>query len=318
MKILSSQLRAVGICASFAILAGCSGAAPSSFVPAAPGAMSRGYARSWMAPQATQFPQLLYIADQNPATVYVYSYPQANLVGTLTGFAAPGGECADKAGHVWIPDSLNFDIVEYAHGGSTPIATLSDPFYYPLDCAVDPVTGNLAVTNAPAFSGEGNVAIYVKARGTPTLYSSQLLTVPQYCGYDNRGNLFVDGGTTDAIFQLAEIPKRTNGFVALSVNQTIYVPGGVLWDGKHVAVLDPLVNTIYEFAISENHGTEVGSTPLDDSENVLQFWITGGNVIGGDVGAAYVWPYPAGGGPIKAIVGLGYVYGSVVSKLPAK
>ena len=71
----------------------------------------------------------------------------------LTGFATPYGECVDEKGDVFI---LNFDgesIVEYAHGGTAPIATLNDPGEKPSGCSVNPATGDLAVTN---FSGTGS------------------------------------------------------------------------------------------------------------------------------------------------------------------
>ena len=43
-------------------------------------------------------------------------------------------------------------MVEYAHGGTSSIATLGDPSEYPEGCAVDPATGNLAVANFSAIA----------------------------------------------------------------------------------------------------------------------------------------------------------------------
>ena len=64
---------------------------------------------------------------------------------------SPYGECVDKAGDVFVADfggnTGTPAILEYAHGGTKPIATLSDPGYYPESCSIDPTTGNLAVTN---------------------------------------------------------------------------------------------------------------------------------------------------------------------------
>lgn len=296
------------------ILAACSSPPSSAFTPSASGSSRTATkARAWMSPLAKQSRELLYLSNSsNPPAVYVYSYPQAKLVGTLTGFSSPGAECADRGGHVWITDN-NSTIVEYAHGGSSPIVTLSDPDYFPIDCSVDPVTGNLAVTNEPV-SGRGNVAVYKKARGNPTTYFPNFLPFPLYCGYDRRGNLFVDGIAGYNQFQLAELPIHNSGLFPFSINQSIGYPGGVLWDGTHLAVLDSAANEIYEFAISGNQGTEVGSTPLGESEDVVQFWIASGKVAGGDGQAAYLWPYPAGGNPIKVIVGLSNAEGAAVSE----
>lgn len=53
----------------------------------------------------------------------------------------PMGLCSDVSGKVWIvSDSASPVIIEYAHGGTTPIATLSDPDGQPEGCAVDPST----------------------------------------------------------------------------------------------------------------------------------------------------------------------------------
>ncbi len=94
---------------------------------------------------------LLYVSGPGTGKAYVYSYPGAKLVGTLTGFVASLGVCTDKAGDVWIADDTGGGLrpgtmIEYAHGGTTPIATLNDGDP-PLNCSVDATTGNLAVAS---------------------------------------------------------------------------------------------------------------------------------------------------------------------------
>ena len=84
------------------------------------------HGRSWMAPQAKR-DSLLYITDVGTNAVYAYSYPKGTLLGTLTGFDAPFGECVDNKGDVFIANIEASNILEYAHGGTSPIATLSDP-----------------------------------------------------------------------------------------------------------------------------------------------------------------------------------------------
>ena len=44
--------------------------------------------------------------------------------GTPTGFESPLGECTDKNNDVFITDELESEILEYAHGGTRPIAIL--------------------------------------------------------------------------------------------------------------------------------------------------------------------------------------------------
>src|SRR6202042_651602 len=123
---------------------------------ASAGHAARG--KSWMKP-GTSGGDLVYISSYANA-VYVYSYPAGPLVGTLTGFNNPIGLCSDAKGNVWVTNASGGNIVEYAHGGTSPIATLQDSGQTPEDCAVDPTTGNLAV--ADLYS---NAAIYTNDQG---------------------------------------------------------------------------------------------------------------------------------------------------------
>jgi hypothetical protein len=78
------------------------------------------------------------------------------------------GACADANGDVFIVESLSIN--EYAHGGTQPIATLSDPSGYGFGCAVDPTTGNLAVVNDGSRYISTDVLIYHNASGEPVGY----------------------------------------------------------------------------------------------------------------------------------------------------
>ncbi len=66
---------------------------------------------------------LLYVSNAD-GTVSVYRYWQRTLVGVLTNFTQPMGECADAAGDVYITDYAASTISEYAHGGTKPIRVL--------------------------------------------------------------------------------------------------------------------------------------------------------------------------------------------------
>ena len=112
-------------------------------------------------------------------SVFVFSYPGLSQVGTLKSLNySAQGECVDSAGDVFIATSnasYTGTIFEYAHGGSTPIAELSDPGY-PWGCAVDPTTGTLAVSNLsdasnPSGPHFGDLAIDVYKRQVPFLPS---------------------------------------------------------------------------------------------------------------------------------------------------
>ncbi len=249
---------------------------------------------------------LLYVSDEAASDVYVYSYPRGKLQGTLTGFNGPTGECADKTGDVFIANYDAANILEYAHGGTSRVATLKDAGYYPSSCSIDPTTGNLAVANEYATnSGHGNVVIYQGAKGVKkTHYYDPNIFYYFFCGYDNKGNLFVDGTPSTGPFVLAELPHGGASFKDISLNQSIAFPGAIQWDGTHLAVGDH-ANMIYQFSISRRKGTEAGSTSLMGASDVGEFWIEGSKVIGADAGGPDVgyWNYPAGGSPTKTIKG---------------
>ena len=76
--------------------------------------------------------------------IYVLSFPALKLVGTIDTRAGLG-MCSNKNGDVFMTYPPG-TIVEYAHGGTQPIATLYLPgFYETWGCGVDPTSGDLAV-----------------------------------------------------------------------------------------------------------------------------------------------------------------------------
>jgi DNA-binding beta-propeller fold protein YncE len=241
---------------------------------------------------------LLYVSDVKTNDVYVYSYPEGRLVQTLTGFDKPQGLCADGSGDVFIANSNGHDVLEYAHGGKAPVATFFDPPHSPEGCAVDPTTGNLAVTDADA------VSIYARAAGKPKHYKSRDINQFAFCGYDGSGNLFVDGASYYYYyFHLDELAAGGKKLQNVGLAQSVMQAGGVQWDGSYLAVGDVHAATIYEFSIKGRQGTLESSTPLTDSDQVNQFWIAGSQVIGPNAGGinVMVWSYPAGGSPTQII-----------------
>jgi hypothetical protein len=280
--------------------------------------------RSWMSPDAKKR-DLLYVSDQGTDDVYAYSYPAGKLKGTLTGFNEPYGLCTDKEGDIFIVNTEAAEILEYKHGRTSPIATLGDSGEYPVGCSVDPTTGNLAVTNFQASGSKpGSLAIYADAKGSPTLYDAANVRLYEFCGYDVSGNVFVDGYTSSGSFALAELPKGGSTFTDISLNTTIYQPGGVQWDGKYLAVGDQYYDNrpeaaIYQVSVAGSVGTVVNTIRLtqgSDDVQVVQFWKSGANVIAGNFFTKSVgfWSYPAGGNPRKVIEGLKIPTGSTVSR----
>ncbi len=260
---------------------------------------------------------LLYVSDTESGDVYVFKYPKGTPAGTLTGLIDPGGECVDAKGNVFVANTGGSNVIEYAHGETAPVATLKDPGYFPIGCAVDPKTGNLAVTNfSSSSSGSGNIVIYKHAKGKPGKPLTDANT-PQFllCGYDPSGNLYADGLTGASGFSLDELPAGKNALVPIALDKGIGNPGAVQWDGKYLAVGDQADNAVDRFAVASGKGTFKSATALKNAVAIFQFWIQDGRIIGPDSGNASVeiWKYPAGGKPITTVRGVYVPPGTVVS-----
>src|SRR5579863_8972501 len=80
---------------------------------------------SWMEP-AARSKSLLYVSDVYGNVVYVFNYPQLTPAGVLTGFNEPEGLCTDQSGDVWVANTLDSQLVEYAHGSKSPKQVLTD------------------------------------------------------------------------------------------------------------------------------------------------------------------------------------------------
>ena len=309
---------ALGILLCVVELGGCGSAAP----PVAAPLVSQLDAftvrpdrdRSWMAPGLKETP-LLYVSDVGTGDVDVYAYPGGTLMGKLTGFVRPAGLCVDKKGNVFVTDLFAQRILEYAHGGTEPIETLADAGEDPGDCAVNLANGELAVTNVSnAYGGLGDVLIYRDAKRKPKKYTDRALSYYQFCGYDNRGNLYVDGASSGN-FQLAELPEGRTAFENITLDESILNAGAVQWDGASLAVGDYESNRIYEFSIIGTSGSTVGVTNLGGADFAIGFWIQGHTVIGPNDDSQNVmfWNYPTGGSPTKTLDGLSYPWGATVS-----
>jgi hypothetical protein len=312
----------LGIAAIAAIVAfaGC-GAPQTSTTPFVqqnvPVTGDAGHARSWMLPEAKS-EDLAYVA--NVYTITVYSYPKGKLVGTLSNFYVPYGECVDAKGDVYITDSRFGKIYEYAHGGTKAIKTLKDPSYQPYGCAVDPTTGDLAVANYDDGSGhEGNVYVYHKAKGFPKSYIGYGFYYYYYLGYDPKGNLYVDGlhGSYGDGFEFGVLPKGGGAIKDILLPEYIAGPGGIEWDGQYLAVGGGA--EIYQFSFSGTEATLEGTTPLSGAGLLVgQFGIADSTVVTPNQffssSAALVYPYPGGGAATKTITnGIFYPFSAVVS-----
>ena len=296
---ISSFARLVRIVVAAALLAGCNGMQSSSAPGVSQSMADHQYGRtnarylamqnprgivphirlnhheSWMSSAAKRTKYLLYASDAGSGTVDVYAYKSkaGHLLGQLTGFSIPSGECVDTLGNVFVTDNGVGDVVEYAHGGTSPIQTLSDPYGDPVGCSIDPTTGNLAVAAFPSYGSEGSMAIYTGATGSATNVANPNLQNMWSPGYDPSGNLWVEGRNVSGAPGFNELPAGGGSFSSINLSGfSIGFPGGVQWDGFYVALADQgypspssFTEGIYRVTITGGTASLVRATGLTDS-----------------------------------------------------
>ena len=306
MQMSSSFSRIFCGAVAAALLGGCGGGAAAP--PASPlvSTSARAQSDSWFAPEAKSM-DLLYVADLNNNAVYAFSYPGGKLEGTISGMAVPHGVCTDAKGNVYATNGGMSQILEFAHGGTTPLKTLDASGYFPQDCAIDPTTGNLAVTASPLGSGPGAILVYKKGKGTAKAYTTPNVFRVYFDGYDAAGNLFVDGTDMHGAFEFAEMPHGGTAFSQVAVNAQVNLPGAIQWDGTNLAVGDQVSisgpSKVDAFQVSGGTATLVGTTNMTDSCDMLGFFINGKRIIAANDCTPNVmyFKYPAGGASTKTI-----------------
>ncbi len=303
MKSLGLDRYALAIGAATALLAACGGTPPIG----APGAMPRSDAiaqnaergGSWMLPEAKD-EDLLY-GTNDDGSVYVFSYPKTTEIGALKGVADPWGACVDRHGNVWITEArYNGKVLEYAHGGTEPIATLTPGSEGGTGCAVDPTSGNLAVITG-SYAGGGVVSVFPRAKRKPITYAAPKMWVLYYCAYDDHGNLFVRGYDWKTNERLIELSEGSKTFVTVQTKVNYASGGAVQWDGTYLAVqgFDPSkTEEIDRLRVTGRVGTVEGIVRLDQPPGgSYSFWVEGGTIAQTSSRGSKIrlWRYPKGG-----------------------
>ena len=143
-------------------------------------------------------------------------------------------------------------------------------------------------------------------------------------GYDNKGNVFVEGQFTN--IAVCWLPVGAKAMRAISFNQGIRFPGSVMWDGKFVTLTDQNYSgsqstAIYEVTRSRGALAAVRTVALSDTctsqfSDVQQPFIVGRKntpandaqsnvVVGGNLycGNRFdYWAFPSGGNPTSSLI----------------
>jgi hypothetical protein len=287
---------ALSMSVAAALIAGCS---QSQF---AAGPLSQAQAAGHR--PATSGSALLYATTASG--ILMLTYPDGQVYGKIKKDIGLD-LCSDpNSGNVYVPS--NSVIFEYAHGGKNPIATFALTSNYDLGgCAVNSATGDLAVVN---ISNNGtNLLVFPAGSGTPKMYTDSNVHNFLFCGYDNQGNLFIDGYPTGGGNPiLAELPAGSGTIQAINVG-SVEPAGTIQWDGQHITVEDPSPPTIYQLDVSGSTATVVGTTKIRNQTKTKNTpkaltYIYGGTVIASEgkgnkrIG---LWNYPQGGKPAEVL-----------------
>jgi hypothetical protein len=319
MNTLSAHLSStVAVLASAILLSSCGGSGAISDAPSAPSAVHPDHGKTWVSPDAKRTAQLVFTSDEANDDVDIFSLPGFKLKGTVTGFDEPQGMCSGTSGgsgNVWVANTGTEQMIELSRTGQK-LATITDASGYPVSCAVDPKTGDLAVFNIFNFTGAGVIDLYSCPSCMP-----KVLTIPNFYyyyfgNYDPKGDLFVDGKNTSGTFLLGEVPAGdTTGAGVTITGGTIYFPGMVQWyaPGSYLAVGDQLCGDaetfcLYSVQISGSHGTITGKTTFSNPSGSEACTVSGEldpaaekYLVATGCGVLGRWHYPAGGKPKNSI-----------------
>lgn len=245
--------------------------------------------------------------------IVVLSYPPLKVVQTLPVSYAYSAICSDpKNGTVYVVEQN--EVVVYAHGGTSPIATLNPPSSdgYLTACSVDPMTGNLAVSFNMHGYKSGAILVYPDGQGTPKVYSDKELTSYIYTTYDDSGDLFFGAYNTKGQWRIEKLVVATGRFSGITTNIGFGVYK-IQWNGPYIVFENYYGkghgSVLYQLQITGNTGTIVNQInffgagyPSSFALYDKYFFNTLGQIKKAhNEGGLGEWAYPTGGEPtVKA------------------
>jgi hypothetical protein len=263
-------------------------------------------------PEGSTSQSYLYISEYGGGVLDVFSWPQAQYLRSISDVNSTPlmGLCTDKQGDLWVVESgAHPQAQEFSHAGSA-IGDLNDEGEVPYGCAVDPKSGDFAMTSQEGvYDQPGSVEVWKEATGAATDYLDPTIGLMLWCGYDNTGDLFVDGLRSNGSgeFALAELPKGGGKLIDIKINGIVF-PGAIQWVNGGLTIGDPsykVASAVDRVAISGVKGSVTSRTVLKKSYEVFEGYVSDGMVIGPDDGPSIstvqLWKYPAGGKPAATL-----------------
>jgi hypothetical protein len=272
--------------------------------------------KSGFSPDVKRAPRLFFVSDARADAVDAFTMPDLNFKGKITGLKQPQGECSDTHGNIYVANTRGFQVLEYSRSGNY-LNTYPDKYGYPVGCAVNPLNGDLAVTNIRGFHHtRGAVLVYASPSSIPTVLTNRRQYYYYFDGYDIHGDLWVDGRTLLKRYILSRCGASSCSTIKLSGGK-IYFPGAVQWDKKEYSwvLFDQLcagkagacsysVSASGVLGQATNYENFTGGPVCDLVQGVVAAYgmkYTAGSDYGSVkcvyTGTVSRWKYPAGGTP---------------------
>jgi hypothetical protein len=261
---------------------------------------------------------LLYVSGRSAHIVTMYTYPKLQFVARLAAGRYPMGLCVDpRTQDVWVVSQTNGNeakLLQFAHGEVTPIRTIKTDSSAET-CAVDPVTGNLAVAVTHLSEDPGTLLVYKHSTGRPKSYNLKGLLLYLFVGYDSKGTLYVDGTPAGSSMpvRIGQLSPGDKELRLVRLHTKLFYPGNVQSDGTDLAIGQERRPTIYRI----NGSRIVGTVALNGACFVQQFYIHGNRVIVpntcGSQSTINIYAYPSGGNPLRTFNPLFAPFGAAIS-----
>jgi hypothetical protein len=265
---------------------------------------------------ATTSGALLYVSDPQSGVSF-YTYPGLKLEGKIS-ITYVTALCTDpRTGNVWVVSYKGaYKLSEYAHGATEPIRKFKVNADDLTGCAVNPINGDVALTEMFDYDDPGALLILTPGHGNKiSRYQARGTFAYYFVTYDPDGDAFVDGYGGGNGVRLDELMNGSAKLVSVSPHHLrIPLVGNVQYDGTDVIVGAQKHGKLYEIADQK----VVGGTQLLDTCLVRQFAIDGGVLIAPSAchshGDVLIYNYPAGGSPTAKLTGFKAPYAVTISQ----
>lgn len=275
-------------------LSGCAGASTQPSV-ASPGALTA------LAPaHAKSGGKLVYVTNDANDTLSFYSYKTGKLEGSVTsGLSSPQGVCSDAKGNVFVANTDDTEVLEFAHGATTASKTIATTGQFPGQCAISSkrTLAVLGICSSPSCDA-GALLLYADETGSPTTVTCPNVYHYYDATYDGAGNLYVAGDSITGAFEFCEVAKGSTKAIAITLNSPPPFPAPMHWDGKYIVMAYASGDVFGRYTISGTNGTLENTVTLSGAQEIFTMASKKVALAATATGYGY-WKYPTGGNPYK-------------------